>query len=449
MDEAPTTKHILISELLWNLPENKDRLSKAFPEWERVDNDLNGYHVPFIRVRLSPAQQESISDLFDLKGALNVEDQIAAEEGSVVLKETDCALTQQKGRGVLSDLKETLLSLSGPTGIEFVLHTNTVLVPQHATEKQINVILGAPPGCGQVIKRTAHPETGESFSIWNVGRAVCEGAARGWGHVVEGADEMPIAQIIGRNFYLFVPTHKIAICLLPHGSGADLFGYAMRMAWNAFIKGVEEPAQEPLDTPEAMQTFLGMSESIESARRAKELESLTKELSRIREEYQDTLNRIRIVEGLLRPSTQRVVDMILEPPSWSEATEDPLFERMYTVDHLLHVETKTVVVDNRMLGPYTVRFDCNLSNDRWNVVVYNTKESYHPGAIPHPHIGEQGMACFGNVGLLIDEALIAHHIPRAIKLVLRWLAKGYDPEVARHKIEEWPLVNADTKQEAA
>lgn len=450
MDEATPIKHILVAEMLIANEKCGDKFSELFPEQERIKQNVNGYNIPFIRVPLSPVQEQFLGELLTIDKAQNVDDYIATTDGAVVIKERDdCALFKEKDRGVLSDIEETLLSLSKVTGIEFVLHTDPILVPQHASDGQINVILGAPPGSGNPIKRTAHPETGKSYSLWGVGRAVCEGAARGWGEVIEGPDELPIAQIIGRNFYLFVSTHKIALPILPEGSGADMFGYAMRMAWNAFIRGVKEPEQHPLDNPDMMQMFLGMTESIETVRRGKELERLQTALSDIRAQYQDTLNQIRRVEGLLRPSIARVADVITDPPSWDEATGHPLFERMYTAEHLLHVETKPVVVEGRMLDAYTLRFDTSLTNDRWNVVIYNTKKPLHPLAIPHPHISKHGGVCFGNVGLLIDEALINHNIPRAIKLALQWLAKGYDADIARHKIEEWPLAEADTTKEAA
>jgi hypothetical protein len=85
------------------------------------------------------------------------------------------------------------------------------------------------------------------------------------------------------------------------------------------------------------------------------------------------------------------------------------------------------------IGPLTVRIGQDSDVTAWS------EKPLHPDGIPHPHISEFATTCFGNVANAISKLLAAFRFADAVELIMRWLRDGYSAELARHKVEEWPL----------
>lgn len=77
----------------------------------------------------------------------------------------------------------------------------------------------------------------------------------------------------------------------------------------------------------------------------------------------------------------------------------------------------------------------------WNL------DRLHPNGVPHPHISRSGSPCMGNASMAIKDAMTQHRYADAIEYLVRWLADGYEDELATHKITEWPLDDKGRKED--
>lgn len=417
-------------------------------KWELRDEEFNGFTLRFFEAVLPENILQTLKETLREHSVQQAKHDpslyIFVGEASVVTTEhEEHPLCQPGAEYMLEEIRDVCSVFSECSGYEVVLHLpeTDFLVPQRTSDKQISLILGAsPPGSSEIIKRTVHPETGISYRSHDLRYTCHSGAAPGWGHVVMAKDDKPIAQIIGRNLYLFVPTDKFGIKLLPDGENAGLFEYAFRHAWNAFMKNPPPPEEKSVATEEEFRHHLCLVSAFEPAQLFEEIGAVKEDLDSLREQYKKKLNKLRQLEVLASHDMQHMKQVLTVPAPWESVLHHPLFEKMSVVAHALHVRTKSVVYEGYLLGAYVIRFECEPISAIWRVVVYSAEEPLHPQNIIHPHIGKDGCVCFGNVGLLIDEALMQQRIPDAISLTLQWLANGYDPEIARHKLEEWPRV---------
>ncbi|MDR3571543.1 MAG: hypothetical protein P4L81_05110 [Candidatus Pacebacteria bacterium] len=456
MDEIQESQTLCVPEMLFT-ETLREELEKAMSEWRMVTYAIHGFIFRFYQAVVPPDLAKFLEDTFALHLNTFVEfpDRWFAAGGlSVVVEETNHSLFSDEGKATLRRLEVVLGNISQCTGYEFLFHAseNDFLAPKKANRKQIHVILGAvPPGSSGYVLRDKHPETGESFIMQNVAQTRVKGPAPGWGHIVNAKDGKPIAQIIGRNFYLFIPSEGIGMNLLSTEEGAGLFELALRLAWNTYIAGVTAPEEKVIENQDDVKRYLALIGSIEPGDLMAKKIALEDEIENLRKSYQKKLNLLRHLNTLSIDSMRRARKLLENIEPWQPVLSHPLLDQMSVVAQALHVRTKPLVYDGHHLGAYVIRFDCNPLTEHWKVTIYCAGESLHPNSIPHPHIGMSGSICFGNVGLILDEALVEQRIPDAVLLCLRWLADGYDESVARYKLSEWPRVEtspSETKETA-
>ena len=117
------------------------------------------------------------------------------------------------------------------------------------------------------------------------------------------------------------------------------------------------------------------------------------------------------------------------------------------VDEGIHLRTAPIVIasggKDYDVGRFTVRLAVNGAVSVWS------DAPTHPKGVPHPHVDEDGVVCLGSATEPVAKLAAEYRFGDAFDLLLKWLAVGYAPELARHKIEEWPLAATEARHEAA
>lgn len=246
------------------------------------------------------------------------------------------------------------------------------------------------------------------------------------------------AQIIGSNFYFLVPT----VDCFNSVTSAKIFKALLGVCWIAYQSG-EERAKKAEAEPLTRKAFLaaahdwqiGMLSTLETviAEDEKKIEHKFREIAELQHGIRQYAQLLEIFEA--GKISKNVRSRLAE--EWKKILALLDVERLAIVDKGLQVYTKPISIEHngRMyaLGSYVIRI-----NSRGLISVWSENPA-HPDRVPHPHIARDGSPCYGNATEAIIRAASTHRYADAFGYVLRWLRFGYTPELARVKIEDWPI----------
>ncbi len=350
-----------------------------------------------------------------------------------------CELSLLHGLG--QDFTKTIQLLASCTGMHVLF-----AAPQskHATPLRDDVydlyivIDASPPGDVSTLKRTKlcglDLVDGTTYQKIRHG-----GPTAGYGNVVKDEDEHSVAQIVGNTLYLFVPLVPAARRLLPDTNGPGLFKRVLRLAWNAYLE-IRVPCEETPITEEEEFVYEVQQELRLITNSAKLYLADIDQQQRNLDEQQAKLLADKRTAILMLEKLQQVQenpDHERWAKDWVALTSHPAVKRILSVDGGMHVETVALTGTHEgqvyQFGSFVIRYV------RSEIFVWSSNPA-HPRGRAHPHISQAGVACFGNMGLAIQDAASEMRLYDAVELVLRWLTEGYDPALAEVKIEDWPVL---------
>lgn len=321
--------------------------------------------------------------------------------------------------------------------IHFHGNRNQIVVPYPIEDEIIHLVPNAtPPGeRGTQWLQFAFDGRIQKDQEW----VSCHRPTRGRGVVVTDTDKNAVVQIVGRTIYTLFP-----IVSLYHGRESQrIFAEILRASTNHLAR---EPNGYVPDVPTArvrlkdvLSAFTSHAEdtprhwktSLENAEREIGLAqdrlrhwvAVRAEITALKEGYENSERFKRTLARL--------------PEDCRRLLAHPLVERVFGHDGGLHLKTKLLVAtheDRRYaLGRFHLRIGIDNKISVWCV------ESRHPKGIPHPHLLENGVPCFGTATDAILEAGADMRFKDCFLAVIRWLAEGYTPEIGGVAIDEWPL----------
>lgn len=341
---------------------------------------------------------------------------------------------------IRAGLEETLTILSSYTGLEFHLHyDDDCCLPFGADDKNVHFVLGAsPPGDVQNLERSHLLGVTLHYAARDITHY---GPAKGYGVCIQDDKKEIVAQIIHSTIYLFLPLDDIRLL---ERSGANLFGRAVQVAWNAYGEDEAKGAKEGT-TVDGRNAYRRQMERWAEGRAKMtdfSIELVNHEIKRVQDELRELFGKKRTLIAFQRgrkdlkgSERQRRAQLRQQ---WERLMAIPLIEHVVFSEGAFQIKTKTVIVEDEgaryRTGSYMIRIDAFGNVSIW------AHAPTHPKRIPHPHISRKGVWCFGNYTTPIEEAAMAMDIGETAHLITRWLVEGYDPSVADTRIEEWPVV---------
>lgn len=256
-----------------------------------------------------------------------------------------------------------------------------------------------------------------------------------------------VLQVIGNNIYLFFD--PLSLYGLGETAAFLIFRRTVALAINGWIKGDQGSSDE--EPP------LGLnSENLDELACTFVAERKKHTIQHLQGQEQE----VRALEDALREAkkilagTKRFWRILDEGGFHRSGTDGMKKDYARILAHpLVHsasvvpgkgfaVLTKTIVIRHEgkayRIGTFTVHFELEGAALIW------AEESCHPTGEPHPHISAHNGQCLGNIGATVDDALVEHEYADALNYIILWL-ESYTPDlVAWHKIEEWPLDDANT-----
>lgn len=354
----------------------------------------------------------------------------------------DLPKTIRQGPGQLAvDLLAPVEYLAGITGLDIALHlphdTSHPLFPEK--RNGIDIVIGAsPPGdiaieqigamCG--VRLT---ELGKAYSLPTY--------AKGYGRVVKDRFDVTVGQVVGTTLYLFLQTNTKELVDQLTEKGGALVRKCLELVWREYVEHeVDEPAQKPFTTVDECAVPLDLWDMSLDDDFNKWLNDERKKVEAALDAYNQALRDFRFAKrNLVGMQAHRKAETDAEVNErkalWQQLLDDPRVASISLVDEGYQLIT-TPILDagtGRLLNRYGMRMNEDRRICVWSI------DSPHPDRVPHPHISSCGVKCFGNVGPLIEDVLIARNIPSGFLLALDWLEDGYDPDLADSKIEEWPF----------
>lgn len=340
-----------------------------------------------------------------------------------------------RDRVVLLKYAEILRQFSQITGgVKFYLHHKDGLTkaPFASEPGVVHIFFNvAPPG--QIQARYLRTAFGLLLDREGM-EVLAAGPTAGRGKVFSDK-KGPLVQIIGNNIYLLLPTLSYYL----ETRSTQLFEKVITLAWNGYRENVgKQENDEPADETDFIKT-LGQSVEKQHKYISDEIANVDDEIDRLRKKllnkYKDRQDFVRGVSYIASKQGQTKETLAAE---YQKITNEMNVAGIYLVDEGIHVKTKPLYLEYEektyAVGSFVIRI-----SDWGDISVWN-EQPLHPAGVPHPHIAKDGGPCFGNATDAITKAAAGHKYATAIRYVLRWLTRGYSPELAEVKIEEWPEV---------
>lgn len=371
---------------------------------------------------------------------------LGGEEVSIVVPrrvdvQVDDPLDTTKMTLELRELQERALAAYRPrlcrlarlTGMPVVLHLRTLNDTVRApfpNDGKIHILTNQhPPG----LSDTRYISLAYGLRITKLGKSVVSvGPTRGRGVVMQDENGQALVQVLGNTWYILIPvmseyhsqSKRIFERLLADGL-AGMRQYAQRKPEGE----LDREAFEAREREWIVEFPTRIQKEIESAR--KRVDGLTKDLTL-------AIRDLRMFEAFMEnassgPFFQTATGRI--PDDYAAIAGDPRIVRMAFVNDGFHFETRPLVLEHEGTGYAIGSFVIRIENTQFSVWGL---EPTHPRGIPHPHIDRDGIPCYGNAGLAITQAVADYRLADAVRHILTWLTEGYEPQLARVKIEEWP-----------
>lgn len=286
--------------------------------------------------------------------------------------------------------------------------------PGIAINRYVNLAYGLPiKGAGEQIVVLGHAK----------GRGVVKGDAKG----------VKTVQVLGDSWYLLLPviTHfhgRNSVAIFEKMLAQALEADREQRSDGAIARSADEGDFIAYRANEAGFFAGGWDKQIEQHQR--EIEAATERLAAAQRNLRMALEWEALVKA-----TPFIAECNARAPSeFARLKRDPRIAKMVIVDELLQIETKPIVIEhdgNRYdVGTFVIGID-RCSFTVWGLV------PTHPDRVPHPHIDRDGIACFGNASQAITDAVAELRVADAVDFMLEWLEDGYEPSLARVKIETW------------
>lgn len=350
-------------------------------------------------------------------------------------------IAEQKFEPIVDDMLNTLGTLSELSGFNMALHIcapNTIYYPID-NEDTLHIVLGGVPP-GDVTHLNATHIAGALLDP--AGQDVnVAGVTHGYGRLVRDEYECTVAQVIGSVLYLCLPTDTKYAHLL--GKGGHLFRTVLQLAWQEFHLAEPQPDTAALlDEKKYVSARTSLGERYGEALN-EELVRIDSQIdyhmSRVRKLYIERKLQVNIISGGLLGLSESAANS-----EWKRLQEHHLFDFIEkSTDGHLHLHTKDVCIPDgqgelRYIGRYIIRIKATKKVSIWSKILT------HPKKIPHPHIGQTGSICFGNIDLEVSKLIAENRNGELFELILSWLSEGYDATLADVKIEEWPIVGDES-----
>lgn len=355
--------------------------------------------------------------------------------------EAEAPIREQNQAHVATHLGLILEEFAEAKNVHFHLHVcggRTVYYPRDDVDTITVVLGGLPPG----ESGTLWAETVVGIRLDQDQRTQIKvpGYAKGYGKVVRDEDNCAVAQLVGSTIYLFLPTSAEKLYLLA-GHEIDLFAKALQVALEALPSFQTAPHLPVLDGENVVARSKHIS-GFYNQRADKKISAVYERINALKKEMNELFTSLRLLQSR-RASFPEVYtpnddDVMAE---WTKLEQHPLFDYAeWSLDNCLHIHTKDVLMDSgngemRNVGRFVIRVA--VFEGVWVWSKYLT----HPKRIPHPHIGQSGSVCFGNITQEVERLIVYGTEAEISLLVLDWLGEGYDAGLADTKLEEWPLAD--------
>lgn len=423
-----------------------DRLNSSASRMERVEiRSFRGYMISGYIFNSPPsrfAQSFQEVGIVSFLGDQEISDEIIPILGKTARIEVFFGKEFDGGYHSLQEwISKTLFDLVAETGVLFTLSLASadVVLPVVSGDSYYIHLNSSPPGERiPDLKRTSVCNVlfGEDA---NGPLFVCA-PVRGYGNVIYDDEGEPLAQIMGKSIYLFLPTKNIQIYRRDQG---QIFRVAMRHVWNAihqknFARASGTKIEESEDLFTAYDavwsaTLRGIERSRENTlaeivQLERKIHDLHMHLRHIKE-----IMAFRALSALGEMSAEKETERAKD---WERIASFPLIDSIECVDDGLQIKTKQVFMqfDGVMyhLGSYFIRIGEYVEPIIWS------DDSRHPKGVMHPHIGKSLSPCYGNATIEISRAAAQGNIADLLELTLSWLSTGYDPSLTETPITEWP-----------
>ena len=269
-------------------------------------------------------------------------------------------------------------------------------------------------------------------------QAICLNSAPGRGIAVKD-DKKPVVQILGSNFYFLAPIIK---CFNAVTSGV-IFIKLLSASWKAYQQS--QKAKKSKSAPLKRKAFMdaafdwqaGIPEFLEKklVEDKAQMDIAFREIMNLQSKIRDAVALLDSLKasGYSKNIRSRVAK------EWKKITALSDVSRLAVVENGLHVFTKPIVIKwegkSYDMGSYVIRIN------KCGYISVWSENSTHPQGVPHPHIGKETGACYGNATEAIIRAGTEHRYADAFAYIIRWLKYGYTAELTLVKIEEWPVIS--------
>lgn len=311
------------------------------------------------------------------------------------------------------------------------------VVPVKDTGRMLVVVDGRPPG--EPVETTIKKMCGIELETL----AYTTEYTAGVGELVYDGNTI-IGQIVDDTFYLFL-TLSDAILLLVgiRGANVRLFERMLAVAWNTYQERAPSAAptvSSPDELREAVilwsaDRYSNIATLIEDRRKA--LEIIEAQYRQALVEYRTAVVALSSIQAFPDKLHEYLGDTQTQRNAWEALAAHPHVHSVGIVDKGINLETTpiTLTYDGKRypLGSFVLRLTTDGELYVWCL------DSSHPRRIPHPHIGESGQLCYGNMALtILHLAEVERDFPRIFQYALELLTEGYDPTTTHHPIHEWP-----------
>lgn len=365
-------------------------------------------------------------------GHIDSEARISGAYGKKMAKDHDWAFLETYMANAVTDFGTWI---NRPVDLNIV--KGEVVVPVKDTGRMLVVVDGRPPG--EPVETTIKKMCGIELETL----AYTTEYTAGVGELVYDGDTI-IGQIVDDTFYLFL-TLSDAILLLVgiRGANVRLFERMLAVVWNTYLARTPRTAptsSSPDELREAVITwsadaFSSIGTLIEDRRAA--LETIEAQYRQALIEYRASVVLLSSIQAFPDKIYEYLGDEQMQRSAWEELAAHPYVRSIGIVDKGINLETIPITLvhggTRYPLGSFVLRLTTNGSLYVWCL------DSPHPRRIPHPHIGESGQLCYGNMALTIQHlAEVERDFPRIFHQALELLTEGYDPTTTHHPIHEWP-----------
>ena len=331
-----------------------------------------------------------------------------------------------------------LMRLAQISGKEVMFHArNTAIeMPEISNGNILHIYSNVSPP-GETTPQYVETVFGLRISFQEKNIVGC-GPTMGRGTVLTDQEDKNVLQILGNNWYILFPT----IDYFNEQTSQTIFENVLALGWKS------------LQSPPTRQRSLGRRQWLAQTRSWMEIyeEGVEKEAEKMRREIASILQRaaelqrdlvaLRSVQESMKTNAFKRDFLRRMPRDLKRIQTHALVARVEYLEQALHVITRPLTVEHEgvsyLVGAFTIRI-----NSRGAVSVWSEAPT-HQKRISHPHISNEGTPCYGNAGAAIAMAAGEARYADAINYILTWLTRGYSPNLADAKIEQWPIAQEVT-----